>query len=144
MGSVMEILDCPVCSGEAHSDFYYKTGEEYIFCPSCGYRRESKFQRDENGDLITKDGTQNYQFDNLNWIEIELKPLACYRIKFKDVIGTQLGALETTEDIQNFRKVVSERSQEIEQASISSYDSNTETTTLEKLIESPTNTEKDV
>lgn len=134
MGSVLDTLECPICKGEAHSDYYYKTGEEYIFCPSCGYRREHKWERDENGELITKDGTQNYNFDNLNWIDIELKPLACYRIKFKENIGTELGALVTLDDIENFRKQVAERNIEIEEASISSYDSHTKKTTIEKLI----------
>ena len=34
MGSVIDYIECPNCKGEdaAVSDYYYKTGEEYIFC----------------------------------------------------------------------------------------------------------------
>ena len=37
MGSVIDYIECPNCKQEAFSDFYYKTGEDYINCGSCGY-----------------------------------------------------------------------------------------------------------
>jgi len=135
MGSVLDTMECPRCKGEATTDFYYKTGEEYVFCPSCGYRRECTYLRDENGNLVTKDGTDNYEFKNLFWTEKEVQPLACYGIKFKESIATQMGCLETTEKIEEFRAEVESRKDELELAYISSYDTESETTTLEKLID---------
>jgi len=37
MGSIIEYIECPNCEHEAFSDFYYKTGEEYVNCNNCGY-----------------------------------------------------------------------------------------------------------
>ncbi len=38
MGSVIDEIKCPKCEYEhAFTDFYYKTGEEYLSCPRCGY-----------------------------------------------------------------------------------------------------------
>jgi len=39
MGSVIDYIECPHCGTEAHSDFYYKTGEEFINCNNCGFYR---------------------------------------------------------------------------------------------------------
>ena len=37
MGSVMSDTECPFCKFEfAFCDYYYKTGEEYIYCDRCG------------------------------------------------------------------------------------------------------------
>ena len=41
MGSVLDFIECPNCKHEASDDFYYKTGEEYIFCQNCGYHRSA-------------------------------------------------------------------------------------------------------
>ena len=35
MGSVIDFIECPNCSQEAYSDFYYKSGEQYVSCSSC-------------------------------------------------------------------------------------------------------------
>jgi transcription elongation factor Elf1 len=39
MGSVIDNIECPNCNHEAFSDFYYKTGEQYINCNNCGLAR---------------------------------------------------------------------------------------------------------
>lgn len=135
MGSVLDTIECPVCSSEASSDYYYKTGEEYIFCSHCGYKREMRFERDEDGSVCTKDGTDNRHIDNLVWVDIEVKPKACFHLKHKDSIGTAMGCLENDEDIDNFRREVANSSDSIEYAAISSYDSSSETIVLEKIIE---------
>ena len=41
MGSVIDFLECPRCGSEAHTEFWYKSGEEAIICRECGYTRTS-------------------------------------------------------------------------------------------------------
>lgn len=92
MGSVMDYMDCPNCGNEAFSDFYYKTGEEYVFCNHCGYHRSATLRRDDDGKLITRDGTLNYEFDNLimEYNEME-KPYCAYRLKMLSGVGASCG-----------------------------------------------------
>ena len=99
MGSVIDYIECPHCSGEAFSDFYYKTGEEYINCQNCGYHYSATYKTDDEGKLITKDGTENYEFDNLIMETKELKnPYGAYRIKYYDSVAYQCGSLESEKD----------------------------------------------
>ena len=61
MGSVIDYIECPNCKQEAFSDFYYKTGEDYINCSNCGYHYAQTLKRDEDGKFVTEDGTDNYR-----------------------------------------------------------------------------------
>ena len=98
MGSVLDYIECPNCEHEAYSDFYYKTGEEYVNCQNCGYHYSATFKCDDEGNYITKDGTNNYTFDNLIMETKELKnPYSAYRIKCYDSIGYECGSLESEE-----------------------------------------------
>ena len=99
MGSVIDYIECPNCKQEAFSDFYYKSGEEYINCQNCGYHYSATYKTDDNGEYITKDGTDNYSFDNLIMETKELKnPYCAYRLKHYDSVGYECGALENEED----------------------------------------------
>ncbi len=104
MGSVIDYIDCPNCGNEAFSDFYYKTGEEYVGCNHCGYRRSAELKRDEAGKLVTKDGTDRYDFDNviMEYNEIP-NPYGAFRYSIVDSIGTNCGTLETESDADDFR-----------------------------------------
>jgi hypothetical protein len=104
MGSVIDYIDCPNCGNEAFSDFYYKSGEEYVMCNHCGYRRSSELRRDEAGELVTIDGTDRYDFDNLIMDYSETpNPYGAFRYKFVDNAGTSCGTLETESDADDFR-----------------------------------------
>lgn len=62
MGSVQNSIFCPQCgSEEAFYEYYYQSGEEYTFCPICGYRKEHSYQRDEKGAWIMQ--TDVYEID---------------------------------------------------------------------------------
>jgi Zn ribbon nucleic-acid-binding protein len=99
MGSVIDHIECPNCKQEAFSDFYYKSGEEYVNCQHCGYHYSATYKTDDNGEFITKDGTDNYTFDNLIMEIKELKnPYCAYRLKYYDSIGYECGALANEED----------------------------------------------
>ena len=98
MGSVIDYIECPHCGHEAYNDFYYKTGEEYVNCNNCGYRYSATYKTDGNGKYVTKDGTENYTFDNLIMEINELKdPYGAYRLKLYDTVGYQCGSLENEE-----------------------------------------------
>ena len=92
MASVIDYIECPHCGTEAYSDFYYKTGEEYVNCQNCGYHYSATYKTDDEGNYITKDGTNNYTFDNLIMETKELKnPYCAYRIKYYDAVGYEIG-----------------------------------------------------
>jgi DNA-directed RNA polymerase subunit RPC12/RpoP len=98
MGSVIDYIECPHCGQEAYDDFYYKTGEEYVNCQNCGYHYSATYKRDKEGKFITKDGTENYEFENLIMEEKELKnPYGAYRIKIFESPATECGSLESEE-----------------------------------------------
>jgi Zn ribbon nucleic-acid-binding protein len=102
MGSVIDYIECPNCEHEAYSDFYYKTGEEYVNCQNCGYHYSATFKTDDEGEYITKDGTDNYSLDNMIMETNEIKnPYSSYRIKQYDSVGYECGSLKTEEDFIN-------------------------------------------
>lgn len=61
MGSVIDVTKCPRCGQETYqTDYYYRLGEEYCFCSSCGTRHNVHLRRDENRKVITR---HNGHFD---------------------------------------------------------------------------------
>ena len=67
MGSVIDYnKDCPRCKQEnCIYEFWYKTGEEFFHCPDCGYHREFRYKRGEDGMPLRKDENKDFDFDNL-------------------------------------------------------------------------------
>jgi len=56
MGSVIDYIECPNCEQEAYSDFYYKTGEEYVNCMNCGYHHSATIKnRDKKLNELKKE-----------------------------------------------------------------------------------------
>jgi len=87
MGSVIDYIECPNCKTEAYSDFYYKTGEEYVNCSNCGYHYSAT--------IINRDKKLS-ELTEADWNIEELKnPYGAYRIKVYHSIATQCGSLET-------------------------------------------------
>ncbi len=96
MGSVIDYIECPNCKQEAFSDYYYKTGEQYINCNNCGYHYSFIIKRDEESNIIKIDESKDFAVDNVVREENELKnPYGAYRIKVYHSIATQCGSLET-------------------------------------------------
>ena len=95
MGSVIDYIECPNCKTEAYSDFYYKTGEEYVNCQHCGYHRSvTIINRDKKLTELTE----------LDWEVKELKsPYGAYRYKMAGDVATTCGSLEMPEDADKFR-----------------------------------------
>ena len=112
MGSVIDYIECPNCKTEAMSDFYYKTGEEYINCSNCGYHRSAT--------IINRDKNLNELTDS-DWNIEELKnPFGAYRLKVYHSVATQCGSLENETQYNELKKNI-EADVEIEYCSVSRF-----------------------
>jgi len=100
MASVIDYIECPNCKQEAYSDFYYKTGEEYVNCNSCGYHYSAT--------IVNRDKKLN-ELTDADWEIKELKtPYGSYRIKFYNSSGYNCGALENEEQLNELKKELEE------------------------------------
>ena len=112
MGSVIDYIECVNCKTEAMSDFYYKTGEEYINCNNCGYHRSAT--------IINRDKNLNELTDS-DWNIEELKnPFGAYRLKVYHSVATQCGSLENETQYNELKKNI-EADVEIEYCSVSRF-----------------------
>ena len=107
MGSVISYVECPRCKQEnCISDYYYNTGEESNFCPDCGYHESCFFARDEQGQLIRKDESGGYDFDNLVMKVTHSKnPYAAYRVEWSSG-AAEIGNIKTKRFYNGFIKNV--------------------------------------
>jgi len=98
MGSVLDYIECPNCKSEANSDYYYKTGEEYVNCGNCGYHFSATIvNRDKKLSELTEE----------DWKIEELKnPYGAYRLKSYHSIATQCGSLENEEQYNELKKTI--------------------------------------
>ena len=120
MGSVIDYIECPNCKEEAFSDYYYKTGEEYINCSSCGYHYSYIIKRDDEGKMIKIDESKDFAIDNVVREEKELKkPYGAYRIKHYDSVATQCGSLSNESEYNDLVKNIKDNDSLIESASVS-------------------------
>lgn len=73
MASVIDFIECPNCKQEAYYELYYKSGQEYTFCSSCGYTHSVSIKnQDKKISELTKD----------DYIVKEVKhPYCAYTIK---------------------------------------------------------------
>jgi hypothetical protein len=112
MGSVLDFIECPNCGQEASDDFYYKTGEEYIFCQNCGYHRSAT--------IINRDKALNELTDD-DWEIIESKnPYGAYRMKHYDSVGFQCGSLVNEDQYYELRGFA-QTNESVEFASVSMF-----------------------
>ena len=94
MGSIIDYIACPNCKTEAYSDFYYKTGEEYINCNNCGYHRSAI--------IVNRDKPLNKLTEN-DWSIKELKnPYGSYRYRMAGESATTCGSLTDEDDRKSF------------------------------------------
>lgn len=103
MGSVIEAIECPRCNQEAYMDFYYKTGEEYIFCDNCGYSRSVEIiNRDKNLDELNE---SDYS------VKENKEPYGAFRAQINGIVTFQIGTLSTEEDYKEFVKCIQDDSE---------------------------------
>ena len=98
MGSVIDYIECPRCGQEATSDFYYKTGEEYIHCSHCGYSYSATIiNRNKRLDELTD---QDWQIDELK------EPYGSFKAKLTDEPGWYCGSVETEEAFEAVKEQI--------------------------------------
>lgn len=102
MGTISQNINCPRCqSTECFDDYNYKTAEEYIICPDCGYQYSFKYRRDNSGNYIKKDPNGDLVYSNLITDEETIKePYGAYCVEYlnglkeRGTIITEQGYLE--------------------------------------------------
>lgn len=107
MGSVIDYVECPQCKCTAYSDFYYKTGQEYIYCFSCGYYYKlialvDKKSTDGKKFKVTKAGNKIYRAYNV-------LGQGAYRIIAKEgssQFGTLNGKVNWKQIIAKFKRAI--------------------------------------
>lgn len=102
MGSVMDYIDCPNCGREAFSDYYYKTGEEYVHCSDCGYHYSATIKNRNKplNKLLVED-----------WEIKEVKnPYGAFRLRFEGEVGFSVGTVNTEQDWIELKERVLEES----------------------------------
>lgn len=114
MGSVIDVMDCPNCNQpDCHSDFYYKTGEEYIFCSDCGYSRSVTIK---NREKSLKDLTDD------DWAMEELKnPWGVFKIKEIGMVGWTVGAIASEKEFSDISNNVMEHLESVDEFSLSRF-----------------------
>lgn len=109
MSTYSEDINCPICnSPDCFRECRWRTGEEYISCPNCGYRYIFNWKRDENNEFILKDKTKEICVENLIPEITEVKnPFGSYIIE-NSKGGSVFGSLKDQEDYNKFRKYIEE------------------------------------
>jgi Zn ribbon nucleic-acid-binding protein len=103
MGSIIDYIECPNCKTEAHSDYYYKSGEEYINCNNCGYYFSATIKnRDKKLNELTDE----------DWdIQECINPFGAFRLKYVGDVATQCGSLRNEAEWNELVKNVKEDDQ---------------------------------
>jgi hypothetical protein len=121
MASVSSYEECPNCKEQLYAEFNYKNGEEYSFCTTCGYKHNFYIERDENGEYVTKDGTDDRNFGNLVYKTETLKnPFGAYTIKTYKSNYSSIGSLKDEEAYNLFKDEIS-FDPEVEYCTVSRY-----------------------
>ena len=109
MGSVIDYIECPKCGGEAYDEFYYKSGEEFLVCPHCGYNRKFFIT---NWDDKEKEGEEWMPKFDLE----EFGGIGAYRLRQKGAVGHELGSFTDERGVEEFIKLVEDNKEKIEHA----------------------------
>lgn len=112
MGSVVDYIQCPDCGEEAHSEFWYKTGEETIMCLHCGYSR--KFLITNLEDRTNDDWTPKFELE-------ENHGCGSYKVRQKGQLHYECGAFVNEEGPKEFIRLVRERENDIEHAEYTTF-----------------------
>lgn len=115
MSSVMEYIKCPRCKQrDCINDYYYKTGEEYTFCPDCGYTK-SLTRRKRNGEFVT-DEQERFFFDSK-----QIMSFAAYCFQAKEAKAYATGSLSTKADYEKFKIELLNNEEDLEYAYVSRF-----------------------
>ena len=122
MGSVVEHIECPECKyEEATSDYYYKSGEDYVNCTRCGYHySQTRKRKPENKNLYLGDGQEEDHYD----VREEKNDIA-YCVEYDHTPMMSLGGI-LKEDLKQFKKDAKKNQKEyqVKQITLSLQDKN--------------------
>ena len=96
-------VECPRCKSEnCLWEYFYRTGEELVSCPDCGYYLCLFLKRGNDGNFILKDKTKEITLANIVSSEILIdKPYGTYEID--NISGYwECEILETKKDYEIF------------------------------------------
>lgn len=118
MGSVQDMKKCPQCGGIYHTDYYYRSGEEYRHCFRCGRKESWTLVRDEERNpVLDNDGkfTMDYKLQ---------EGFGSARIEFVNGLGQLWSFSEAVnQDIKNaYLKATETPDANKEQCYLSSWD----------------------
>lgn len=92
MGSVIDYVDCPNCGQEAFSDFYWKSGEEYVSCGSCGYYKSITIKKESRSKRLDELQESDWQVNEVR------NPYGSYRVRIKGNVAYQSGPITDKEE----------------------------------------------
>lgn len=115
MGSVIDYFACPNCGQDAFSDFYYKTGEEYVHCSYCGYHHTAEIVN--RNKPLNKLITEDWKFTTIT------NPYGAFKLRFKGDNAATCGSMRTEKEWNRYKAAVlsSEANNEIDHFSLSRY-----------------------
>ena len=119
MGSVIDYMMCPHCNTEdgAVVDFNYKSGEEFIHCPNCGYHRRFYITNwDKKEETAEGEWTPDYEIFECK------EPYGAFDVRYVEGIG-ECGSFIEKENEEEFMDQVQELIEQgvVESAWISKY-----------------------
>ena len=118
MGSVIDYIDCPKCGNESYNEFYYKSGEEYIFCDHCGYTRKFFIDNWDDKDKKQEDALPE-------WVPSfkleEVVGFGCYKIRLKEAVGMEVGTFIQPTATEDFLNTIKSCEYEIAHAEYSTF-----------------------
>lgn len=113
MGSVIDYIECPNCGQpNCTSDFYYKSGEEYVQCTDCGYYKSIEIKigsRKKNFSDLTE---EDWEIDEIS------NPYGAFRAKLKKSIVYTCGSISSKE---HFDHIISNLNEEIDEFTLSRF-----------------------
>ena len=120
MSLINQETECQRCGYEhGYHEFSTKTNEQYFMCRRCGH--QVMYIIDNPQDAFYKSGIKKGQ-KRKNWKRKyrteTIVPVASYTIKPKGALAKQHGPVPTDNDLENFRRNVDERKDELSSASI--------------------------
>jgi len=124
MGSVVEHIECPECKcEEATNDYYYKSGEEYINCPQCGY----SYSQTRKVDPKDKKNHLGNGYEEEHYDIKEIKNDIAYCVEYDHTPMMSLGGI-LREDLEQFKKdsIKNRKEYQVKQITLSLQDKNSE------------------
>jgi DNA-directed RNA polymerase subunit RPC12/RpoP len=124
MGSLTDYIECPKCGNlEAHSELHYDTGEESIMCLDCGYNRRFFITNWDEKEQAQTEWMPQFKLE-------ETGGHGSYRLRAKRHNAYEVGSFSEPAGIEEFRKLVEERKEEIAHAQFTVVENGTPYTTI--------------